>query len=218
MIRLWYQLKSYHQDWTGLTREQRWGRRIICFFLAARNLARERHSSGGDWESLAVLFWAAIKTVFLWYYRLKADHKGQPPPTPPGGQLFLIFFGVRLTLGYDYTCSETDFIKTIIIIQLVDQNSQFLLFAALSQSRNFETPHKRWNVFWVSKNQISMPIRRRITHSYSVGIFLVSDFHQILAVVKMAGWSNNSYSFFSDFKWDERTGWSDWFYFAHYHQ
>ena len=138
---------------------------------------------------------------------------------PPLRSAFLDFFGVRLTLGYDYTCSETDFIKTITIIQLVDQNSQFLLSAALSQSRNFETPHKRWNVFWVSKNQISMPIRRRITHSYSVGIFLISDFHQILAVVKMAGWFNwFLITYYQISLVMKRPGWYNWYSFASYHQ
>ena len=166
MIRLWYQLKSYHQDWTGLTREQRWGRRIICFFLAARNLARERHSSGGDWKLLAVLFWAAIKTVFLWYYRLKADHKGRPPPTPLAVS-FSWFFGVRLTLDYDYTCSETDFIKTIIIIQLVDQNSQFLLSAALSKSRNFETPQEMKCVLSIKESNFNANRNKKYTLIFS---------------------------------------------------
>ena len=33
-----------------------------------------------------------------------------PPPThPPYSQPFVIFFGVRLTLQYDYMCPETDF-------------------------------------------------------------------------------------------------------------
>ena len=40
----------------------------------------------------------------------QADCKRWPPPTPPThGQLFVIFFGVHLTLEYDYMCSETDF-------------------------------------------------------------------------------------------------------------
>ena len=39
----------------------------------------------------------------------QADRKRLPPPSPPYGQLFVNFFGVLLTLYYDYMCSQTDF-------------------------------------------------------------------------------------------------------------
>ena len=49
----------------------------------------------------------------------QADREGwtlpPPPPQQPFNQLFRDFFRVRLTLKYDYMCSETDFTQDKVI-------------------------------------------------------------------------------------------------------
>ena len=53
-------------------------------------------------------------------------------PTPPYGQLIVIFFCVLLTLHYDYMCSEMDFTRGHFHFSIL--NSSLLFAAALSKN------------------------------------------------------------------------------------
>ena len=73
-----------------------------------------------------------------------------PPPThPPYSQPFVIFFGVRLTLQYDYMCPETDFTqeKKFIFIQPIE--SPMLLLGGRRPLRmiicNHQKGHEKCN-------------------------------------------------------------------------
>ena len=56
----------------------------------------------------------------------QADRKGWPPPPPPYGQLFCDFFwGVNLTLVYDYTWFETNFDQKKFFYPLFDPFKDF---------------------------------------------------------------------------------------------
>ena len=48
----------------------------------------------------------------------------------PYGQLFVIFFGLHLTLEYDLMCSETEFAKEKIVLSNYNNHHSSLLLAA----------------------------------------------------------------------------------------
>ena len=88
----------------------------------------------------------------------QADRKRWPPPFPPPppyGQLFVIFFGVHLTLEYDYKCSETDFTQEIISAP----HCLLLLCASVTEWSNSDIAGslRTWKMhFWDSSQENKM--------------------------------------------------------------
>ena len=77
-------------------------------------------------------YWEVLKKNGIFTVRLTV--RVEPPL--PYGQLFVIFSGgVRLTLDYDYMCSETDFTQEKSHLHPTTRipNSCFLLAVALSK-------------------------------------------------------------------------------------